>query len=169
MKKLFAVLFISISMLSTIYAQSTSTEPVPYKEDEFPQWLRDVRDTEIIILGSMPFVTLGVTLTYSFINLAQHNFDGAYFINPFTKEGSFSQEQQIGIIVTSSIICVGIGITNLTINLIKRGIEKKRSAQILGPNINITTIDNTLNVAPLPSKYNREKKYLYGNIESAVF
>ena len=69
-------------------------------------WLKDARDTEIIILGSLPFVTLGVTLGYSFVNFVQHDFNSAYFVNPFTKEGSFTQEEQIGIIVTSSLIII---------------------------------------------------------------
>lgn len=139
------------------------------KSAAIPQWLKDVRNTEIITLGSLPFVTIGVTIGYSLVNVAQHNFNSAYFVNPFTKDGSFSKNEQMGIIITSSCICLGIGLTNLTINLIKRGIKKKRSRATLQENVRITEIENAAVIPAVPEKYRREKKYLYGNIESAVF
>ena len=169
-------LVILIFLSADFFAQTNSTvsnsaaeSSMQNEKSGMPLWLKDVRDTEIIMLGSLPFVTLGVTLGYSFVNFVQHDFNSAYFVNPFTKEGSFTQEEQIGIIVTSSLICAGIGLTNLTINLIKRGIEKKNNRQFLQDNIKITVIENEMSIMPVPQKYRREKKYLYGNMESAVF
>lgn len=171
MKKKVLFFFIILTLFTkNIFSQtSDSSEPEPYNTKAFPQWAIDLRDAEIITIGSLPFVMLGVTLTYSFINVAEHNFDFAYFSNPFAKGDSFSQEQQKNIIITSAIVCAGIGITNFTINLIKRGIDKKNSIQSLQSNIQITQINDELKIIPIPEKYKREKKYLYGNIESAVF
>lgn len=159
------------SFSSQLFAatDSDSTTPEPYKENEFPQWAKDLRDTEIITFGSLPFITLGVTLGYSLIVLVKNNFDSTYVVNPFVKDKNYTQEEQVGIIITSASICVGIGVTNLIINLVKRNAENKRNKQFLHDNIKITTIDNELNIIPIPPKYKRDKSYKYGNIEDAVF
>lgn len=146
-----------------------STEPEPYKENEFPQWAKDLRDTEIITLGALPFITLGVTLTYSLYVLIKNDFNSTYVVNPFVKDKAYTEQEQAGIIITSASICVGIGITNLIINLVKRNEEKKRSKQYLQDNIKITTIDTELNLIPIPPKYKRQKNYMIGDIEDAVF
>lgn len=169
MKKLLLILTVIFSLFSqNLFAQS-SEEPVPYGDNEFPAWAEHIRRTEILTFGSMPFVTIGVTLVYSFYNLATHDFNGAYFINPFTKENSLTRDEQVGIIVASSLVSLGIGLTNLTINLIKENVAKKRNLQTLQPNITITTINTEINIVPIPQKYKRDKEYIFGNIESAIY
>lgn len=166
---IFLLAFVCVSGMfaDTSTASSSQTQTVSSKE--IPQWAKDLRDTEIITIGALPFITLGVSLTYSIYLLFKNNFNTTYFVNPFAKSGSYTTEEQVGIIVTSSLICVGIGLTNLTINLVKRDIERKKNHSYLEDNIQITTIDTELKVIPIPSKYTREKKYLYGSIENAVF
>lgn len=134
-----------------------------------PQWVKDLRDTEIITFGSLPFVTLGVSIGYSIYVLAKNNFDSTYFVNPFAASDSYSSSEQVGILVASSCISVGIGLTNLAINLVKRGIEKKQNQTILEQNIKIVEIENQLNIAPIPKKYLKEKNYIYGLMNNAVF
>lgn len=171
-KKKFFTLLIALIVLSTsVYANTNSTgiNTDITKSNGTPQWLKDVRDTEIITLGALPFVTLSVSLGYSLYVLASNNFNSTYFVNPFAKSDAYTKEEQIGIIVTSSIICVGIGITNLTINLVKRKNAQKNNQIDLQENISITAIENELNVIPIPAKYNRDKKFLYGTMENAVF
>ena len=80
---IFTLLF---NICSPIFAESTSTEPKEYTEDEFPQALEDLRRFEIITLGSLPFVTLNSTLVYSGIKYVQHDFDPAYSPNPFASK-----------------------------------------------------------------------------------
>ena len=130
-KKLITLFILAIICISGMYANSndsllTSNSSQTVSVKETPQWLKDLRDTEIITIGAMPFITLGVSLTYSLIVLFQNNFNTTYFVNPFAKSGSYSTEEQIGIIVTSSLICVGIGLTNLTINIVKSEMKKKK-------------------------------------------
>lgn len=172
-RKIITLFFLTFICVSGMYANTSSSElpseNATVTSKETPQWLKDLRDTEIITIGALPFITLGVSLTYSLYLLFKNNFNTTYFVNPFAKSGSYSTEEQVGIIVTSSIICVGIGLTNLTINLVKRDIEKKKNQHFLQDNIKITTVENELNVIPIPSKYTREKKYLYGSMENAVF
>ena len=86
MKKKLLLPLIFIVVISNLYSQTevNNTTAVPYSENEFPQWLKDVRDTEIITIGSLPFVMLGVSLTYSLIDVISHDFDMSYFSNPFS-------------------------------------------------------------------------------------
>lgn len=169
MKKKLLLPLIFIVVISNLYSQTevNNTTAVPYSENEFPQWLKDVRDTEIITFGSLPFVMLGVSLTYSLIDVISHDFDMSYFSNPFSIDTSLSFNKQKKILLTSSLISLGIGLTNLSINLIKR--KKSNTLNIQKGNIILTEFSNELLIVPIPQKYLREKKYLYGNLESVVF
>lgn len=171
-KSLITALILISVFSANIYSQSSQgfdSSAVDQAKKPLPQWVQDFRDTEIIIFGALPFVTITVTLAYSLVNSAMHNWDSSYFINPFTKEGSFTIDQQVGIIVTSACVCLGIGLTNLTINLIKRNIQKKKNKTTLQSNVKITEIENTTDLILMPERNKRPDDYLYGNIESAVF
>lgn len=130
MKKYFSsvilVFFLTFSCTSGIlFAETSSTTPEPYKEDEFPQWAHDLRRTEIITFGSLPFVTLGVSIGYG----AYGYFTGEFssFPNPLDKStDSFSSWQQFKIFATSLGISAGLGTLDLAITLIKRRKAKKK-------------------------------------------
>lgn len=132
-KKLIAVLctFIFVSQFALYAADSTtqSTTPEPYTNNEFPNWAKDLRRTEIISFGSLPFVTLGVTLGlggYWYLNG-----DLSSFPNPFNKSSSsFTADQQVQIIELSALLSVGLGITDLVINTIQRANTNKRLQRI---------------------------------------
>lgn len=135
--KLIAILF-----CFTLSAQlfGADTTPEPYHDNEFPQVLKDIRRFEIITLGALPFVTLQTTLGYSCYKYVQNDFSSAYFPNPFAAS-SYSQDEQIGLLFTSLGICVGIGITDLIIQLVKRSNAKKR-AGIMDSDLMITPVEN---------------------------
>lgn len=111
--------------------------PAPYTKEEFPPLLRDIRRAEIITLGAVPFVTFNVTLGYSISKYASHNFDPDYFPNPFAKTSdanAYTTDEQIGIILTSAGISLGIGIADLIVHIVKRNRAKRRlQAQHSGP------------------------------------
>ena len=137
---IFTLLF---NICSPIFSATTSTEPKEYTEDEFPQALHDLRRFEIISLGALPFVTLNSTLVYSGIKYVQNDFNPAYAPNPFApkSENGFTTEEQVGILLTSLGISVGIGLTDYIIQVIKRN-SKKNKAKKLNQNIKISTIEN---------------------------
>lgn len=112
-----------------VFADDTSTTAEPYTQNEFPQWAYDLRRTEIISFGSLPFVTLGVTLgmgTYKYVNGEISSFP-----NPFNKSSStYTTDEQIKIIKLSSTISIGLGITDLVINLIQRSNKERRLKKI---------------------------------------
>lgn len=102
----------------------------PYTKDEFPGWLQDLRRAEIVSLGSLPFVTLGVTLGYSLYRYFSHDMNPDYFPNPFAKSSSAARlttNEQLGILFTSLGVSAAVGITDFTISSIQR--HKRNKAQ----------------------------------------
>lgn len=155
MKKKLIASIICISLLaqlSPVFA-ADSTTPEPYEKDEFPSWLSDLRRAEIITLGAMPFITLNASLCYSFGNYALHDFDSAYFVNPFAQTSdanSFSTDEQIGILLTSFGICLGIGITDFIVHSVKRSKRKKQLRTQKRGNINIESIADSPDATHIP-------------------
>ena len=113
--------------------------------------LKDLRRFEIITLGALPFVTLDTTLAYSTWRYVQHDFDAAYQPNVFAAS-SFTQEEQLNLILTSLGVCIGIGLTDLIVQIIKRS-HKKRTSQVNYDDISIIPIseDEDAQIIPLPS------------------
>lgn len=147
MKKKLIASIICLSLfanLTPVFAADTkSTTPEPYEEDEFPSWLKDLRRAEIITLGAMPFITLNTSLCYSFGNYAFHNFDSDYFLNPFAQgsdTSSYTSGEQAGILLTSLGICLGIGITDFIVHSVKRSNQKKIMRTQKKGNINIESV-----------------------------
>ena len=109
--------------------EAKDTTPVPYTDDEFPQFMKDLRRAEIVSFGALPFVTLTSTIVYSSARYAQHGFDSEYFPNPFAKASAsngYSTAEQAGILLTSAGISVGIGLTDLLVSVIRRKAAKKK-------------------------------------------
>lgn len=111
-----------ISFSAPLFAEDTT--PLPYDDKEFPQGLKDLRRFEIITLGAMPFVTLNTTLVYSGLQYVAHDFDAAYSPNIFAAS-TYTPEEQKKIILTSVGVCIGVGLTDYVIQLIKRSKKKK--------------------------------------------
>ena len=148
MKRLLRNIFIFLSFLMIVrpvFADDSSTKtPEPYKDDEFPQFMKDARRAEIITLGAMPFVTLNTTLGYSVIRYCKNDFSSDYIPNPFAKSSSsngYTEDEQKTILLTSIGISVGIGLTDLIVNLIKRDIKKKKLLKEKTGPILITPVD----------------------------
>ena len=161
MKKKLIASIICLSLfanLTPVFAADTkSTTPEPYEEDEFPSWLKDLRRAEIITLGAMPFITLNTSLCYSFGNYAFHNFDSDYFLNPFAQgsdTSSYTSGEQAGILLTSLGICLGIGITDFIVHSVKRSNQKKKMRTQKKGNINIESVADdpeTTKILPPPA------------------
>ena len=152
MKKRFAakilILALFINSALPLFAEDTTAKP--YDDKEFPQTLKDIRRFEIITIGALPFVTLDTSLAYSTYRYARNDFDSAYKPDIFSTS-SYTQEEQKGIILTSVGICVGIGLTDLVVQIIKRS-SKKRKVQVNYDDIAVIPIseDEDASVIPLP-------------------
>ena len=162
MKKKLISTFLIFSLILNctlpVFSEETSNTPKPYEDNEFPQTLKDIRRFEIITIGALPFVTLDTTLVYSNYRYIRNDFDEAYKPDIFSAT-SYTQEEQKGIILTSVGICVGIGLTDLVVQLIKRGI-KKRKPQVNYDDIAVIPIseDEDASVIPLPESTSDEDK-----------
>ena len=145
------ILIFSLFLNISLPAFAADTTPKPYDNDELPQTMKDIRRFEIITLGALPFVTLDTTLAYSTWRYVQHDFDSAYQPDIFAAS-SFSQEEQRNLILTSLGVCVGIGLTDLIVQIIRRS-HKKRTTQINYDDISIIPIseDEDAQIIPLPS------------------
>jgi len=156
-KKTFIFALILFSLISNTFLYGEDTTPEPYKKDEFPQVLKDIRRFEIITLGSLPFVTLDATLAYSGYRYAQHNFDPAYQIDIFNKS-SFTTDEQKGIVLTSIGISAGIGLADYVVQLIKRS-KKNKKDKIRYEDINVYPIseDPEATLIKLPNETTEEE------------
>ena len=128
-KKCAALLLLCVIAFPCRAKEAKDTTPAPYTDDEFPQFMKDLRRAEIVSLGALPFVTLTSTIVYSSARYAQHGFDSEYFPNPFAKASAsngYSTAEQAGILLTSAGISVGIGLTDLLISVIRRNAAKKK-------------------------------------------
>lgn len=139
----------------------------PYDEKATPQWVKDMRRGEIITLGSWPFTTLMTGFTYSFAQMVAHGWNSSYFKNPFSSSGDgYSFNEAAGILITSFAISVGIGVTDLIVNIVKRRrAERENNARSLR-DITITPLEDGGRFFG-PDGARRE--YIFGNLESAVF
>ena len=170
MKKIIALCLALLTLASSsLFADDlTISDAEPYNQKTIPQWVKDMRRGEIITLGSWPFTTLMVSLSYSLGMFAIHNWDSSYFRNPFSSSGEgYSFNEIEGILLTSAAISVGIGVTDLIVQIVKREkIKKKKNAEQL-KNITITPVES--NEERMFIFDGSKKEYIFGNLESPVF
>lgn len=131
---------------ANVFAADSSASPVPYSDDEFAPWLKDLRRAEIITLGAMPFVTLNVTLGFWALN----GFDSS--LSPFAASDStvskYTNDQTIGILLTSLGICAAIGISDFLVHFLKTA--NTTSASRKKRNINIESVVNDPEATRIP-------------------
>ena len=101
-KKCAVLLLLCVIAFPCRAKESKNATPSPYTDDEFPQFMKDLRRAEIISFGALPFVTLTSTIVYSSARYAQHGFDSEYFPNFFAKASAsngYSTAEQAGILL----------------------------------------------------------------------
>lgn len=134
--KKFFLFFILLFIFS--FNSFADQQAKPYSNEEFSQTAKDIRRFEIITLGSLPFITFDAVLVYSGIKWSKNDFQGS-FPNPFSAKSSLSNEEMTGIILTSLGICLGIAITDLVINIVKRNqnqVQEQKQILILPEELN---------------------------------
>ena len=136
---LFIVLSISISAnfalspkaafaATTDKSSSESEEAEPYSPDEFPNWSKKVRRAEIITLGSVPFTTLGVILTYGTYQYIKG--ESVSFPNPFDSSKNYDERQIKMIIGYTAAASCAIGLTDFLITFIKEKHTQRKLRKI---------------------------------------
>ena len=168
---LLAVALLSLFSLPAFSADSSSST-TSYDDINFPQWTKDLRRTEIITLGSLPFVTIWATVGYSAYTYGE-------FRNPLNKSSDgLSDSDQKAIMKIAAASCIGLGLTDLAITLIRRSAKKHKTMKARRPDaITIEPIRPDAGEVPSPDEEPpappREpdipQEYLQGGIESALF
>lgn len=147
-KPLLKLILISLLFSFSYPLIAEDTTPLPYDDKEFPQGLKDLRRFEIITLGAMPFVTLNTTLVYSGMQYVAHDFDPEYSPNIFAAS-TYTPEEQKKIILTSVGVCIGVGLTDYLIQLLKRS-KKKKINQVTYDNLFIYPLSEDPDATPIP-------------------
>ncbi len=131
-KKIISIALLLVFSCGIVFSAEPTVTIEPYTKEQIPNWAKDIRRTEIITLGSLPFVTIGVTMGYSFYRVFSNDMNFSYFINPLSSSASasLSEEEQKGLIISSVCISALIGLTDLTINFIQRKISEKKEVEL---------------------------------------
>lgn len=120
-----------------------------------------VRRAEIITLGAMPFVTLLTSLGFSLANYISHDFDSAYSPNPFAKGANgFTEKEQVTILLTAAGISVGVGLTDFTVQMVKRAKAKKNAEKNKQKNIEVIPVSADVTATKLPPPKSLQKTYI---------
>ena len=103
---------------------SPQPSPKPYEEKEFPQWLKDLRRAEVVMVGSFPFTIFLAIEIFDFYRLATHDFDMQYYA-PWPLKGPdqlpFEEEEKINILITAVSLSICLAIADYIIVRIERG------------------------------------------------
>lgn len=97
----FSIMLCLLILAAPLFCQEQSEwDYVPYEEEEFPQWLLDVRRAEVIFIGSFPLSMLLSTLLYEAFRF------GKSAVQPGPSDpaanpifGSFTSEEKNGLII----------------------------------------------------------------------
>jgi hypothetical protein len=95
--------------------------PVPYEEDEFPQWAKDLRRAEIIVIGSIPFTMFLAIEVFDIYRYVSEDFNEEYAPWPFRGSAPYELEEKIGVVITAVSFSVCIAIIDYIIVRVNRG------------------------------------------------
>ena len=95
-------------------------EPEDYGEDEFPQFLKDLRRLEIILLGSLPFSLFVSLETYDIYRYISYGGAPEYQPWPFRTQGvGYSREEALGVLFSALTVSLILSIADLIIGKIR--------------------------------------------------
>jgi hypothetical protein len=112
--------------LSVTHAEEIKV-PEPYEEDEFPQWLQDLRRAEIIFFGSLPFTLLISLQGYEITRYFIHDMDPLYTPWPFRSAQApvYSFEEQMAVIGGAVVLSGLLALTDYIIGRITHREEEE--------------------------------------------
>ena len=148
--------FLMLALLAVPVCAKDST----YSDVAFPQWAKDIRRTEIITFGSLPFVTLWTTVGYSLAVKGE-------FHSPLDKSSSgFTTGDQARIIGIAAATSIGLGLFDLAFTLISRKIKAKKRRDTSADRVQVIPFSAEWQEQGVPQS---PPAYLQGGLESALF
>ncbi len=127
-KAVFVFILFSILFPPLFAADSQTFTPAPYKNDEFPQWLHDVRRAEVLLIGSFPLTLFVTNITYGLIRYGENEFDEAYAPSLLGNQNPtpLTEEEKIGVVLTAVGISAAIALTDFIIGRIIEDQENEK-------------------------------------------
>jgi hypothetical protein len=125
-KKMLILSIIVLFCVGATHAEEIKV-PEPYEEEEFPQWMHDLRRAEIIFFGTLPFTILislqGYEITRYFIN----DMDPLYTPWPFrsAQAPAYTFEEQMVVIGGAIVLSGLLALTDYIIGKITHREEEK--------------------------------------------
>lgn len=124
----------SFSILPKLNAQTSKSDeidrtPTPYKEEEFPLWVHELRRFEILTFGSMPIITMLSFWTYDISRSIKHPGDERYYPWPMKKAGvaiPLNTSEQKKVFFTAVGVSMGIALTDIVVRAIIRSVQEKK-------------------------------------------
>lgn len=166
MKRFFFIVALFLAF-SPAFSESTT-----YSDINFPQWTKDLRRTEIITFGSLPFVTIWATMGYTFYQYGEIR-------NPLNKSADgLTTSDQKKIVEIAAVSCISLGLFDLTMNLIQRKAKAHKAKRQRAPDaITITSEKQRMSEmekqkdeeTPPPPENDTMREYLSGEIFSVIF
>lgn len=77
-KLITVVLLLVVFITIPLFSGDSLPEYEPYEDDEFPQWARDLRRSEIIFFGTIPFTFFLSSISYDFYRFAYNDYNEAF-------------------------------------------------------------------------------------------
>ncbi len=121
MRRFICLIVLLVFTVSVLPAEENTT-PVPYDENEFPQWQRDLRRFEVILIGSFPFTMLYSTLGYGVIRWGINGFSENYApsLSQQADTVPLTNEEKLGVVFTSVGMSALVAIIDLIVIHVKR-------------------------------------------------
>lgn len=162
MKKKCLFLVILLCLTSSLFSAEKNTSD----KQELPQAIQDLRRFEIITLGSMPFVTMDISLAYTgYKNIIKKDANiqispfGAFKYDPET-DGKFFESDCGKMILWTVAASVLVGTIDFSINLGRRTSINSKNKKNAEKNIIISDLENDSSATKLsvPKKNGKEKE-----------
>lgn len=115
--------------------QDAAAEPVPYREEEFPGWMQDLRRAEIIAFGSFPFVVFFSTMYYDVYRYFSHGCSSSYLPWPFkdsSTAAAVTNDELKMLVAVSAGISAGVAAVDWIFRTVAHSRQEKREAEEAG-------------------------------------
>jgi hypothetical protein len=121
-KNISIILTIILLFFPSLLMGDENVIPEEYEDEEFPEWVRDLRRGEIVTVGIFPFAFLLTTIAYDSYRYASNDFDSLYTPGPFNPiKPPLSNEETAGVLLTA----LGISVFFASVDFILGKIEDK--------------------------------------------
>jgi hypothetical protein len=108
-KRLVLIAVVFVLIVAAASAQDETPTPEEYTEEEFSEWLHDLRRAEIVLVGSFPITMFVTVFAYDIIRYASNEFQPEYAPWPFKGPNAVGLEDE----ERRGVLIAGVSISGL--------------------------------------------------------